>query len=98
MNVNWGANIGNVCTDVKGKLTFCHRDIFRNSRYHRQSSSLSVRIRQGNVARLSKSRPINVLWIRNSRRTLLHMRWADALTKWQHFFARNDVMAAILKV
>jgi len=28
MNVNWGANIGNVCTDVKGKLTIFVTEIF----------------------------------------------------------------------
>ena len=40
-----------------------------------------------------------LLW--GSWRTLLHMHWSDAacaLTRWQHFSAWNDVMAAILKV
>ena len=43
---------------------------------------------------------MNVLWIRNSW-TLLHLRRVDAacaLTRWQHFCERNDVMAAISKV
>ena len=42
----------------------------------------------------------NLRWIRNWR-TLLHMHRADAvcaLTRWLHFSAWNDVMAAILKL
>ena len=42
----------------------------------------------------------SILRIRNWR-TLLHMHRADAscaLTGWQYFSARNDVMAAIFKV
>jgi len=42
----------------------------------------------------------NVLWIRNCR-TLLHIAGTTlrehALTRWRHFFARNDVMTAISK-
>jgi len=44
---------------------------------------------------------VGLLWIRNWRTLLLHMRLADAacaLTRWQHFSAWNDVMTAALNV